>query len=202
MTLRLHISDHNDDLHNTTAKRNAAGGLAGLDASGNVEDISGNNCITDNKINVADGIAGLNTSILIEKEFLELPIMKNSIWLNGTSTGTAYRPTGINDNDVEMATVYENVNEYVEVNFGNLYFMKKWRQYGTPLNNGSGEYKLQYWNGSNWVDLVTFSTKNISEWSSWIEFSEIISTTKIKLIGTILDNEYNRNYLKEFELSI
>lgn len=36
MTLKLHISDHNDDLHNTTAKRNLANGVAGLDASGNL----------------------------------------------------------------------------------------------------------------------------------------------------------------------
>ena len=31
MTLRIHISEHNDDLHNTTAKKNIANGVAGLD---------------------------------------------------------------------------------------------------------------------------------------------------------------------------
>ena len=30
MTLKIHMSSHNDDLHNTTAKRNIAGGIVGL----------------------------------------------------------------------------------------------------------------------------------------------------------------------------
>ena len=33
MTLRLHISAHNDDLHITTAKKNLANGVAGLDSN-------------------------------------------------------------------------------------------------------------------------------------------------------------------------
>jgi hypothetical protein len=37
MTLRIHMSIHNDDLHKTTAKRNLAGGVAGLDSSIKIE---------------------------------------------------------------------------------------------------------------------------------------------------------------------
>ena len=36
MTLKIHISSHNDDLHKGTSKRNLAGGVAGLDGSGNL----------------------------------------------------------------------------------------------------------------------------------------------------------------------
>ncbi|MCK5520319.1 MAG: hypothetical protein KAI81_04340 [Candidatus Marinimicrobia bacterium] len=36
MTLKIHISSHNDDLHKGTSKRNLAGGVAGLDSSGNL----------------------------------------------------------------------------------------------------------------------------------------------------------------------
>ena len=204
MTLRIHISSHNDDLHNTTAKRNSAGGVAGLDTSGNVENTSGNDCETVNNKDAANGYVALNASSKMNSNLLDIPILDEFQFRTNAGTGTAYNPSGLNDNNFVGNVSYSNINEYVEVDLGNFFIITKFRQYGNTWNVGDGRFKIQYHTGAAWADLITgIATRSTADWSGWTKFSSLISTDKIRLVCTTVDtNGLAMSLIRELQITI
>lgn len=162
MTLRLHISDHNDNLHNTTAKRNIAGGVAGLNGSGKID------------------------RIYLDSPVLTLALFKTN---PATGTGTTVRPEKINDGLTGGLTMYfTNVDDTLEIDLTHNFFIKEYRIWGSMGNNGDGKSDLEYLNAEDiWTPLTVVTTRNTNTWSDWIILTPPIFTQKIRMVATIID---------------
>ena len=98
---------HNDDNHIGNAKRNTPNGIAGLDGEGDIIDTSGNQALTENLKNIANGIPGLDASTLLvaaqTASLFTLTRMKVGSFTRNTSlangnqaiTGVGFSPKGI-----------------------------------------------------------------------------------------------------------
>lgn len=116
--------------------------------------------------------------------------------------GTMDNPHFINDNNTANWASANAINEYAEVSFGDLVIIKRWRQFGRDSHNGTGRWKIQYWNvvTDAWVDWVTnIPTRITNDWSDFTTESEVI-TTKIKLICTTVDSATGFSLMPELEV--
>lgn len=104
--------------------------------------------------------------------------------------GTATNPAAINDNQIEStSTEFNNINEYVEINFGAPRYIKEFRMYGSGNNTGDGRWKIQHWNGSTWVDNTTsIPIGTVTAWGSWINLTTPEVTHKIRFVCTTVDS--------------
>lgn len=171
MTLKIHMSDHNDDLHSTTAKRNFAGGVVGLQ--------------TDSKIN-SDY---LHDHLLTETEFQ-----------TNAGTGTAANPGDLNDNILTTSPSYD-LNEYVQILFDDYAIIKEFRDHGNSLNEGDGTFKIQHLWGTTWIDnTIDISTRKSLTWTTWKPLTAVVITKGIRLIATLIDTGLNKNYINELEI--
>lgn len=172
MTLKIHISDHNDDLHNTTAKRNLAG-----------------------------GVVGLNSISKIDNLYLTLPFLTEALFRTNPATGTSVQPQRINDISVIHPQYFSAIGQTVEIDFTHEYLMKEYRVYGVNANNGTGRCDLQYQNMQGvYVNIAVISTKSTLGWSDWISLPHMIYTQKIKMIATAIDTAYNESYCREMQM--
>ncbi len=100
--------------------------------------------------------------------------------------GTAAAPDNLNDNDTTLsATIFSN-GEYVEVVYGDLVVIKRWRQFGNNSNQAGDEFKITYWNVTTdaWVDWVTgISARVTADWSGLSTEAEVV-TTKVRVVAT------------------
>ncbi|GAJ09201.1 unnamed protein product, partial [marine sediment metagenome] len=105
-------------------------------------------------------------------------------------TGTfAANPENINDDNTTNEAEASGVGQYAEVDFGKVVVIKRWRQFGSVGNNGSGVWKIQYWNLATeaWVDWITgISTRTLATWSTLSEVTSKL-TTKIRLVCTTVE---------------
>ena len=175
MTLRLHISDHNDDLHNTTAKRNTAGGLAGLDGS----------------TGLIEGTIQLNELTVTE-------FQTNS----ATSYGTVGNPTLINNGNVVGGTTFATINDYIQIIFPRSAIIKEYRQYGSPNNNGDGRWTLQYQVNGIWYNNTTnIPTRVTADWSGWTTITIPLLTAGIRFIASVIDTgALSKSLIAELEI--
>ena len=171
MTLRIHISSHNDDLHKGTSKRNLAGGVTGLDVSG-----------------------------LVDTEHLPFNNLSVSMFQTNTGTGTSTNPQNINNNNTSSFTIFDDINEYTEIILPSNCIIYEFRHYGSAIHNGDGKYKIQHYRDGIWVDNTIDILTQLVGWSSWIKLSELIGSTKIRIICTLLDTKNNMNVIYELEV--
>ena len=119
------------------------------------------------------------------------------------ATGTfSTAPERINDNITTNTAIADTIAEYAEVDFGIVVIIKRWRQWGSTVNNGSGEWKLQYYDleSESWQDWVTgIATRPTSDWSSYVTETAKF-TTKIRLVCVVVDTNNVRSDIKELEV--
>jgi len=117
-------------------------------------------------------------------------------------TGTMGNPFYLNDNNTGTGTALEAVNDYTEVDWGIPRRISEWRQYGNITNNGDGRFKIQYWDGSAWVDWETgIATRTTADWSAWSAPAAGAKTTeKIRIVCTTVDTGLGGGYIMELEL--
>jgi len=116
--------------------------------------------------------------------------------------GTIAGPDNINDNNTGTFALADAINEYAEVTFGDLVTIKRWRQFGNTDNDGTGRWKIQYWNVETdaWVDWVTgIVIRTTADWSGFSTESEVI-TTKIRLVCTTVDDLNADSRIGELEV--
>jgi len=94
--------------------------------------------------------------------------------------------------------IFSSVGNYVEIDFGAKYQIGEIRHYGESNMNGDGDYKLQYWDGSAFQDLLTGISTRGASWSDWQQFPSVISS-KVRIVATTLDS-YGDNRAWEFEI--
>ena len=197
MTLRLHISDHNDDLHNTTAKKSIANGVASLDGSGEVP-------LSELKTNVASGIAGLNTSTYVKRDLIEYSFLTIEDFRANSATGTCTGPYRINNDSYTSAAIFDTIGEYAQVMFDLPRFISHFYFTGSVGGgqNGDGTFKLQiYHSVYGWIDN-TLNISTVDGSSGILYLTHPIVTTGIKIIATLLDTQStpDKNYITEFFL--
>lgn len=169
--LRIHISAHNDDLHNTTAKRNLPGGVVGLQA--------------DSKIDVDY----LHDHLLTVAEFQTNP-----------GTGTASNPERLNDNAINNLS-FDTTIKYVQILFDDYAVIKEFRHYGSALNNGDGKLTIQHLWGTTWVDnTIDISTRNPTSWTAWTPLTTIVITKGIRMFSPVMDSGFNESHIQELEI--
>lgn len=121
--------------------------------------------------------------------FLPLTV---ALWQANAATGTAaVTPESLNDNNVGTAVSYDTVDQYSEVDLGDIYAVSQFRMFSEYAHNGDGNFKIQYYDGSAWQDLNTgIATLTVaSTWSSWTDLTTHIVTNKIRFVCTALDTK-------------
>lgn len=118
-----------------------------------------------------------------------------------TVTGTFEGPGYVNDGLAGTFTYADALNEYIEFDFVETVWIKQWRQYGHGYNAGDGEFKIAYWHEPTraWKDWKTGIPTTNGAWTAWEEV-EAVRTTKIRLICTVLDSEWNVSWIGELEV--
>lgn len=155
MTLRIHMSSHDDTLHNSTAKRNLAGGVAGID----VDNYLTNTHIPLHSLTVAD-------------------------FQINTATGTAGSPANLNDGDTSPISLarYNVVNEYCEVLFNHPSLISEYRIFFD--SSGADAFKIQYFYNGNWIDNTINILHSASGWTVWTNLTIPVYAEGIRLVGT------------------
>lgn len=116
------------------------------------------------------------------------------------ATGTAQQPSYLNNNDTGAGAIFNAVDEYCEVDFWSHYIVTQFRYYGATNMVEDGRYKIQYWNGSDWVDLNTnIPTRVTASWTDWTDLTIPVFTTKIRVVATAIDT-YGKNWDGEWEM--
>lgn len=196
-----------------TAIKNAANGIAVLDASADVPDAQIPNLAASKITSGRFGVA-------------QLPAVTDEKYLKGTGTNLEERPvaeiihaaltvalfqtnsaTGdmgsvayLNDNNTAN-DAEADVNEYGEIDLPYTpYRITQYRHFGHAANNGDGALKLEYMDiDGNWQDWETgISTRNAT-WSDWASLAEVVAT-KIKLTCTTDDSSGGATLIGELEV--
>ena len=118
------------------------------------------------------------------------------------ATGTFASPANLNDNNVAQFTEADALDEYCEVEWGADKFISCFRHHGDYGAPFAGKFKIQHWDGSQWVDNTIDIDCMYYGWSSWISLTIPIVTNKIRVVCTnILDGgENERCPIGELEL--
>lgn len=197
MTLKIHISDHNDNLHNTTAKRNLAGGVAGLNASDQVTKRLSYE-------NITEGVVALDSNTLITIDYIPIYFdnLTETYFRVNPATGTCYYPERANDNNSATPADYISIGQYVEIAFTQDYVIREFRVFGNINHIGNGKFKIQHSAKNNiWVDnTINISVNTLASWGSWINLTTPVLTDKIRIIATTIDTGPNDIYLNEIEM--
>ena len=118
------------------------------------------------------------------------------------ATGTMGDVAYLNDDVTNNIVVADTVDMYADVNWGVPRRISEYRQFGYTANLGTGRWKIQYWDGSSWVDWVTeIPTRKTADWSSWTAPAAGPKTTeKIRLVCTTVDNPPYGSMIAELEI--
>ena len=107
-----------------------------------------------------------------------------------TATGDANNPNNLNNSASASETNFSSIGHYVEIDFTRTKFVKQFRiDVGEPAHAADGELKIQYWDGTSWVDWktgITTITAAKGTLSAWEEVSNI-ATTKIRIVCVTVD---------------
>ncbi|MBA7522490.1 hypothetical protein ES705_14609 [subsurface metagenome] len=130
-----------------------------------------------------------------------VPALTPALFRANAATGTfSYHPENINNNDTGDDVYADAVDQYAEVDFGGSYLIYAWRQFGDVNNDGSGRWKIEYYDGS-WHDWVTGApTRPTGDWSD-LSYPGLVTCSKIRLVCTTLDDANDKNWLTELEIS-
>jgi len=117
------------------------------------------------------------------------------------ATGTAANPAEINNGLLvpEVGDTCIDVGEYCQVTFDKKSYISEHRHYGNDSHNGDGELKVQYWDGSSWVDHITGIPTRGGNWSEWEEFPRIY-TDKVRIVSVVTDSGVTENSPMEWEM--
>lgn len=121
------------------------------------------------------------------------------------ATGTIPIPARFNDGDTTLVAVWENIGEYAEINFdgNNPYFITQYRIRGHTDQVEDGRWTLQHYKSGVWIDnTVNIPTFGSNAWTSWINITTPISTTKIRWVATTIDTGGTPDKSKTFELEL
>lgn len=115
-------------------------------------------------------------------------------------TGTATNFANLTDNDTATNALFDDVNDYVEINFYTPVYIKEFRHFGEPGPSGNGRYKIQAYIDGSWTDVKTAIVVQGDSWSSWISLTTPSVAIQWRVIATTLDTGWtNRNFAGEFE---
>jgi len=105
--------------------------------------------------------------------------------LAGVVTGDATNPERINDGETVDYVNGGGIDKYVEIDFGLKRLIMQCRVYGHVDTYAGNVLKVDYWNGSAWVNwIANIDGVNGAAWGSW--FSGVaVETTKIRVICTV-----------------
>ena len=117
------------------------------------------------------------------------------------ATGTWASPERVTDGHL-VQTTYGTINQYVDIEFNDIFLVTQYRLHGVGGYNGDGTWKIQHWNGIAWIDnTVDVSTRGESTWTEWTDLSLPVFTKKIRIVCTLIDSSgYEVNSVHEFEM--
>jgi len=165
--------------------------VAGVDSAGKVVNFNidtDDDSIANSKeaiviINLNYEYDSANTKWVRQTPTVAYFCMSPAVFLDGIVTGDMDNPERIND-DAVVDYVNATVNEYTEVDFGVKRYIRQYRFHQHVDCDGGSVLKIQYWDGSAWVDWVTGITGlNGSSWIAWAA-GTLVATTKIRVVCT------------------
>lgn len=146
-----------------------------------------------NKLLKLDAGAKVSDTEMQDKFFF---ILTETLFRNIPATGTAdaISPVSrLNDNILQTGdgcVGADAIGEYAEVDFGTFRYVSMYRMYGAGSEwiGGSGRWKIQHWNGIEWIDnTINIPIQVLGEWSTWAVLTTPAITTKIRLVCTTVD---------------
>lgn len=159
--------------------------------------------ITDKAMLEKDGIFELSleasqiTTGLFGKFIRKLTVVD---FQTNTATGDFTQVTQCNDGNVGSFAYTTVIGKYCEIAFDDFYLITQFRSYGRPDIAGDGRFKIQYWNGSAWVDNTVGIAQRLDSWSDWTDLTLAIITNKIRFVATTIDTQHDANYIAELEI--
>lgn len=179
-------------IRNTDIKSDADIAITKLDTTV-LSDTAIATLITNGNVDKVDGYEALD---------LVLPL---DVTLFDTYPATgdfATTPENINDGNTVNLAIADTVNQYAEVDLITYVAIKQWRQYGHVNNNGSGRWKIQYWDGAAWQDWETaIPTHTTADWTDWASPAAGVKLThKIRLVCTTVDTATAESIIGELEV--
>ena len=115
--------------------------------------------------------------------------------------GDTTTPANLNDNNTGNVTGWNVLNTWVEIDFGVILTLRRWRQFGEINNVGDGEFKIAWHDipTDTWIDWVTgIPTRPTADWTA-LATEPIIHTDKVRIIMTAIDS-LTLNRAKEWEV--
>lgn len=112
------------------------------------------------------------------------PVMTPQVFSDVTATGDMSNPTRINDGLYAEGVDGIGVNKYIELDFVTPHRINQYRLYEHASCANGNKVKLQYWDGTGWVDWFTdVALDSGNAWLAWVTGFTII-TSKIRIICT------------------
>ena len=156
---------------------------------------------TANKLLKGSGVGADPTEIAMPNEAVGLEATV-ALFQAIASYGTFSVGATLLNNNTSDNSAANTVGQYSEVNFGKVVFIQRWRQLGSAVNNGTGRWKIQYYNLAThaWVDwLINIPVRTTLDWSGFA-FGTVVLTDKIRLVCTTVDTAIPASYLRELEV--
>ena len=173
--------------------KDIANGIAGLDASVEIP-------VALLKTSVASGIPVLDSDVKVLADQMPVPMLTVAQFQANAATGTVANPERANDNMFLAQINFNNIGEYVEVQFDHYNFITKYRMYGNNSNAEDGAYKIQHYEDGGWVDNTLNIPTNLTLWSSWALLDISVYTKAIRLVATAIDTASSVSVLAELQI--
>ena len=116
-----------------------------------------------------------------------------------TAGGTAGSPGNAIDNDTGTAVVLQTAATYLEIDFGNAAFIKKFRYFGSDFHNEDGLYTIAAYINGAWVNVKTGIPTRKGSWSPWIDLTIPSTGLLWRVINALDDTHANGSRPTEFE---
>ncbi len=107
----------------------------------------------------------------------------------------------LNDNNTATDARANGINQYVEVKFYLPVLIKQYRHFGEVAMNGTGRWKIQYFDGE-WHDWETgMLIRTTADWSAWIEPAAGVKLcSRVRLVCTAVDTAVPQSRIMELEI--
>lgn len=118
---------------------------------------------------LAPGSMGLRLQALLEMKYADQGQLVDDLEGVDALTGTCTTPENLINGSTADAAVFNNVNEYVEIDFQRPVMIKELRHYGATGSHGDNRYRLQALVDSVLTDaLIDIVDRDLASWSDWL----------------------------------
>ena len=101
------------------------------------------------------------------------------------ASGDVANPNQAIDNNVTTLFVFSAVDRYLQIDFAQFVYIKKFRYYGYGASDPGNRYKIQAFVNEAWTDVLTGIVDIAAdEWSAWLDLATPSRARLWRLVNT------------------